>query len=72
MEPYRVIASTEQLYKICTRPADYHITPEERKNDQVQRLEDGEEVGHSLHAGNIWHTRTFIPLRATWSVAYRG
>lgn len=60
MEPYRVIASTEQLYKICAAPADYHITPEERKNDQVQRLEDGEEVGHATIKDNLWHTRMFL------------
>lgn len=40
---------------MCSKAADYRITEEERKNDQVERLEDGEEIGRSLEEANIWH-----------------
>lgn len=43
------------MFKACTKAADYRITEEERKNDLVERLDDGEEIGHSLEEGNIWH-----------------
>lgn len=54
-ESYRVLGASERLFKACSKAADYRITEEERKNDQVERLEDGEEIGHSLGDGNIWH-----------------
>lgn len=63
LEPYRVIAATERLYKVCAAPANYHITPEERKGDMVRRLEDGEEVGSAEFKRNPWHFGMLDPLR---------
>ncbi len=54
-ESYRVLGASERLYKSCSKAADYHITEEERKNDQVEKLEDGEELGHPVDADNVWH-----------------
>lgn len=54
-EPYRVLGATEQLFKASSKAADYHITEKERKNDQVQLAEDGEEIGHSLNKDSVWH-----------------
>ncbi|KID79849.1 Ubiquinol-cytochrome C chaperone, partial [Metarhizium brunneum ARSEF 3297] len=54
-ESYRVLGASEKLYKICAQPADYHISEEARNNDQVERLEDGEELGTPIDAGNVWH-----------------
>ncbi|KAJ4268687.1 Serine carboxypeptidase 3 [Fusarium torreyae] len=67
-EPYRVLGATEQLFKASSKAADYHITEKERKNDQVQLAEDGEEVGHSLNADSVWHhTFNLPPTFSTWS-----
>ena len=57
-KPYMVVASTERLYKVCGEAADYHITEQERKKDEVKQLDDGEEVGHSKAARDVWHTST--------------
>ncbi|EFY98862.2 hypothetical protein MANI_026923 [Metarhizium anisopliae] len=67
-ESYRVLGASEKLYKICAQPADYHISEEARNNDQVERLEDGEELGTPIDAGNVWH-KTFglQPSFSTWS-----
>lgn len=54
-EPYRVLGSTEQLFKAASRAADYHITEKERKEEKVLLAEDGEEVGHSLNPEGAWH-----------------
>ena len=54
-----MLSSTDALYKLCSAGADYKITKEQRKNDEVEKLEDGEEVGQSLVEGNVWHTSTF-------------
>ncbi|KAF4444590.1 3-oxoacyl-acyl-carriersynthase II [Fusarium acutatum] len=54
-EPYRVLGATEQLFKASAKAADYHITEKERKDDQVQLAEDGEEIGHSLNPDSPWH-----------------
>lgn len=54
-EPYRVLGATEQLFKASSKPADYHITEKERKEDKVRVAEDGEEIGHSLTPDSEWH-----------------
>lgn len=59
-KPYMVVASTERLYKVCGEAADYHITEQERKKDEVKKLDDGEEVGHSKAARDVWHTSRFF------------
>ncbi|KAI9166699.1 putative 3-oxoacyl-[acyl-carrier-protein] synthase [Paramyrothecium foliicola] len=65
---YRVVGATDRLFKLCADPADYYITPEARKKDQVERLEDGEEVGNAVHEGNVWHHAfNFRPTFSTWS-----
>ncbi|KAF4335997.1 3-oxoacyl- synthase II [Fusarium beomiforme] len=67
-EPYRVLGATEQLFKASAKAADYHITEKERKNDQVQLAEDGEEIGHSLNPDSVWHnTFKLPPTFSTWS-----
>ncbi|KAK5990034.1 CBP3-like protein [Cladobotryum mycophilum] len=67
-DQYRVLGVSEKLYKACAKAADYRITEEERKNDQVGRLEDGEEVGKSIEEGNVWHsTFDLPPTFSTWS-----
>lgn len=58
-EPYRVLSATQDLFKVCAAPANYKITEEERKEDKVMKLEDGEEVGHPLVEGNVWHNSTY-------------
>lgn len=60
-ESYRVIGASERIFKACSKAADYRITEEERKNDQVGRLEDGEEIGRSTEEGNIWHNSMAPP-----------
>lgn len=57
-EPYRVLGATQKLFKACAAPANYKITEEERKNDEVLKLEDGEEVGKPTTEDNVWHTST--------------
>lgn len=59
-DAYRVVGESEKLYKACAKPADYRITEDERKNDEVQRLEDGEEMGHSLNKENVWHSSMYL------------
>lgn len=59
-DAYRVVGESEKLYKACAKPADYRITEDERKNDEVQRLEDGEEVGQSLNKDNVWHSSMYF------------
>lgn len=67
-EPYRVLGATEQLFKASSKAADYHITEKERKNDQVQLAEDGEEIGHSLNPDSVWHhsTSVIFPNSCFW------
>lgn len=52
---YFVVGATERLYAICGEAANYEITEEERRADKVERLEDGEEVGHSIAKHKVWH-----------------
>ncbi|KFA55845.1 hypothetical protein S40293_01981 [Stachybotrys chartarum IBT 40293] len=67
-DSYRVIGASERLYKFCAKPADYRIPAEARKNDQVERLEDGEEVGRPVDPGNVWHDAFKLqPTFSTWS-----
>ncbi|KAL6859592.1 ubiquinol-cytochrome C chaperone domain-containing protein [Trichoderma novae-zelandiae] len=67
-ESYRVLGASERIFKACSKVADYRITEEERKNDQVERLEDGEEIGRSVEEGNIWHSAFKLsPTFSTWS-----
>lgn len=58
-QPYLVVGATERLFKICGEAADYRIPSEERKKDQVSKLDDGEEVGHSIATRQVWHNRTY-------------
>lgn len=55
-DTYRVVGVSEKLFKVCSKPGDYRITEEERKKDQVQKMEDGEEVGNSVNPDNVWHS----------------
>ncbi|KAH7328548.1 thiolase-like protein [Stachybotrys elegans] len=65
---YRLLGASEQLYKVCAKPANYKITADARKNDTVERREDGEEVGEPLDASNVWHkTFKLMPTFSTWS-----
>ncbi|KAM4060240.1 ubiquinol-cytochrome C chaperone domain-containing protein [Hirsutella rhossiliensis] len=67
-ESYRVLGASERLYKVCSRAADYHITEEARKKDEVERLEDGEELGRPADKNNVWHkTFQLHPSFSTWS-----
>ncbi|POR32829.1 CBP3-like protein [Tolypocladium paradoxum] len=67
-ESYRVLGASERLYKACSRAADYHITEEQRKNDEVERLEDGEELGSPVDKDNVWHKTFHLqPSFSTWS-----
>ncbi|KAH6610739.1 hypothetical protein Trco_000759 [Trichoderma cornu-damae] len=67
-ESYRVLGASERMFKACSKAADYRITEEERKNDQVKRLRCGEELGHPLEDGNIWHNAFKLPPTfSTWS-----
>ncbi|KAK1239785.1 hypothetical protein MKX07_001239 [Trichoderma sp. CBMAI-0711] len=67
-ESYRVLGASERIFKAASKAADYRITEEERKNDQVERLDDGEEIGKSLEQGNIWHNAFKLPPTfSTWS-----
>lgn len=53
-----MLGASEKLYKMCGMPADYHITEAARKNDEVQRMEDGEELGDPIDKDNVWHKST--------------
>ncbi|KJZ74122.1 hypothetical protein HIM_06571 [Hirsutella minnesotensis 3608] len=67
-ESYRVLGASERLYKACARPADYHISEEARKKDEVERLEDGEELGRPMDKDNVWHKIFKLrPSFSTWS-----
>lgn len=59
VETYRVVGASEKLFKVCGKPANYQITAELRKNDQVEKMEDGEEIGASIEKDNVWHNCTF-------------
>ncbi|KAG6076821.1 hypothetical protein E4U15_004930 [Claviceps sp. LM218 group G6] len=67
-DAYRVLGGTEALYKVCGRVADYSIAEEARKNDQVIKMPDGEELGIPIDENNVWH-KTFglQPSFSTWS-----
>ncbi|KAG9257305.1 ubiquinol-cytochrome C chaperone-domain-containing protein [Emericellopsis atlantica] len=66
--PYFVVGATERLYKFCGPVADYRINQKLRDQDEVPKLEDGEEVGESLNPGNPWHTLfNMPPTFSTWS-----
>ncbi|PNY26933.1 CBP3-like protein [Tolypocladium capitatum] len=67
-ESYRVLGASERLYQACSKAADYHITEQQRKNDEVERLEDGEELGNPVDGDNVWHkTFNLQPSFSTWS-----
>lgn len=67
-ESYRVLGASEQLYKACSQPADYHISEAARRNDKVERLDDGEELGRPANRDNVWHkTFKLHPSFSTWS-----
>lgn len=56
VEPYRVLAATEQLFKVSSVAADYQITEKQRKDGAVTVAHDGEELGDSLDPKNVWHS----------------
>lgn len=57
-DSYRVLGVSERLFKVCAKQADYRITEEKRKKDEVSKLEDGEELGESLVPDSVWHKST--------------
>ncbi|KAF4587791.1 ubiquinol-cytochrome C chaperone [Ophiocordyceps camponoti-floridani] len=67
-EAYRVIAASERVFKVCSKPADYAISDKVRKEDGVKKLEDGEELGVPLTPLNVWHSTFKLPPSFnTWS-----
>ncbi len=54
-DSYRVLGASERLFKVCAKSADYRITDEERKQDVVQRRDDGEEIGKAKDPENVWN-----------------
>lgn len=59
VQPYQIFGATESIYKACAAPANYKISPELRKKEEVPLTEDGEELGVG---GGVWHDGTFSPL----------
>lgn len=55
-DSYRVVGVSERLFKVCAKQANYKITEEQRKQDQVKKMEDGEEVGEPIIPDSVWHT----------------
>ncbi|KAM0665509.1 hypothetical protein ACQRIT_006375 [Beauveria bassiana] len=67
-DSYRVVGASERLFKVCAKPADYRITDEERKQDLVQKRDDGEEIGKANDPDNVWNkTLGLQPSFSTWS-----
>ncbi|KAJ4144695.1 hypothetical protein LMH87_003568 [Akanthomyces muscarius] len=67
-DSYRVVGASERLFKVCAKPADYRITDEERRQDLVQKRDDGEEVGKAKDPENVWNnTFGLQPSFSTWS-----
>ncbi|PFH59996.1 hypothetical protein XA68_11579 [Ophiocordyceps unilateralis] len=67
-DAYRVIAAAERVFHVCSRPADYAIAEQVRKEERVTRLEDGEELGISLTPLNVWHNSFKLPPSfSTWT-----
>lgn len=60
-DSYRVVGASERLFKVCAKPADYSITDEERRQDRVQRRDDGEEVGKAKDPENVWNNSKHTP-----------
>ena len=52
VQPYQIYGATESIYKACSAPANYKISPELRKKEEVPMTEDGEEIGIG---GGVWH-----------------
>jgi cytochrome b pre-mRNA-processing protein 3 len=57
------------MFKACSKAADYRITEEQRKNDQIEKLEDGEEIGHSVEEGNIWHNGMSLLVQVKFTIS---
>ncbi|OAA48283.1 Ubiquinol-cytochrome C chaperone [Beauveria brongniartii RCEF 3172] len=67
-DSYRVVGASERLFKVCAKPADYRITDEERKQDLVQKRDDGEEIGKANDPDNVWNKALGLqPSFSTWS-----
>ncbi|KAF4121199.1 cytochrome b pre-mRNA-processing protein 3 [Geosmithia morbida] len=65
---YFVVGATERLYTVCGDAANYEIAEDVRKADEVERLEDGEEVGRSIAKRKVWHELFNLPPTfSTWS-----
>lgn len=60
-DSYRVLGVSERLFKVCAKQADYRITEEKRKKDEISKLEDGEELGESLVPDSVWHKSMLLP-----------
>lgn len=60
-QPYQVVGATERLFKGCGDAANYKISADARKEDRVEKLEDGEEVGEAIGTREVWHKRRFLP-----------
>lgn len=56
-QPYAIFGATDLIYKACSAPANYIISPELRKTDDVPKTEDGEEIGVG---GGVWHDGSFF------------
>lgn len=61
--------ATEPLYRSFASQADYEISPEDRRNGTVKRLEGGEEVGTGQ---GPWHDGTFFCFPPWQPVAFYG
>ncbi|RCI14713.1 hypothetical protein L249_6453 [Ophiocordyceps polyrhachis-furcata BCC 54312] len=65
---YQVIGAAERIFKACSAPADYAISEDDRRNDGVEKLEDGEELGKAVVPNTVWHkTFKLPPSFSTWS-----
>ncbi len=58
-EPYQVWGQTKEMYNACARQADYVISENDRKEDKIKTLEDGEELGTG---STMWHSGKLTPL----------
>ncbi|KAI1762515.1 ubiquinol-cytochrome C chaperone-domain-containing protein [Hypoxylon sp. FL1150] len=64
-EPYRVVRSTEEIYKTCAREALYTIPDKDRKAGTITKTEEGEDIGEGK---TMWHEDFHLPPTfSTWS-----
>ncbi len=69
-EPYQVWGQTKEMYNACARQADYDISENDRKEDKIKILEDGEELGTG---STMWHSGKLTPILSQtlppWAIA---